>query len=227
MTPRVFALAFAVAAVGLTGCLAALDSVTCTLTSGRNSPPCTSFRRQVEADGDMGQQEAWQAEREARNEQNKRDARAAAAPACQRGDARACFTVAVYDERHHAARAAIAREYGVACRGEIAFGCLRLAAFADDPAVANASFARGCELGEARACSAAAEAMPDRAAAFHEAGCQLDDFDACASAAFAYLHAAGAPFNRVQAMALAVRGCDHGNKASCVLRDQARAAMTN
>ncbi|HSR97136.1 MAG TPA: hypothetical protein VLM79_08810 [Kofleriaceae bacterium] len=136
------------------------------------------------------------------------------------------MTVAVYDDRHHAARAEIAREYGVACRGDIAFGCLRLAALAADPAVANASLARGCELGEIRACAAAAEAMPDRAGAFYEAGCPLDDSDTCASAAFAYLYAAGAPFNRVQAMALAARGCDRGSKRSCALRDEARAAMT-
>jgi TPR repeat protein len=223
--PRLFALALAIA-VGLTGCVAALDSAICEITSSRNSPPCRSFGYRIEADGAAKQREAWNADREARNERNERDARTAEDPACQRGDARACLTVAVYDERHHAARAVIAREYGVACRGEIALGCLRLAAFAEDPALANASLARGCELGEIRACSAAAEAMPDGAGAFYEAGCQLGDFDACANAAFAYLHAAGAPFNRVQAMALAVRGCDHGSKTSCILRDEARAAMT-
>jgi TPR repeat protein len=225
MVPRLFALALAVA-VGQTGCVAALGSATCAIVRTRHSPPCTSFRDQVEADGEAEQREAWKADREARNEGNERDARTAAAPACQRGDARACLTVAVYDERHRAARAVIAREYGVACRGEIALGCLRLAAFAEEPAVANASLARGCELGEIRACSAAAEAMPDRAGAFYEAGCQLDDFDACASAAFAYLHAAGARFNRVHALALAVRGCDHRSERSCALRDEARAAMT-
>src|SRR5262245_42707922 len=132
----------------------------------------------------------------------ERTAREAAAPACDRGDAHSCLIVAVYDERHHGARATIARAYAVACRGDLAFGCYGAGRFEDDAAIALRTLARGCELGEPASCEAAATMDPVHEMKFHEAACWLNDDDACEVAALNWLSGNGVPANRRRAATL-------------------------
>jgi len=153
---------------------------------------------------------------------SERAARERAAPACDRGEAHACLTVAVYDERHHGRRATIARAYAVACRGDLAFGCYGAGRFEADAAIALPILVRGCELGEAASCEAAATMDPGRETKFHEAACWLNDDDACNVAALSWLYDTGGPVGRRRARPLLVHSCNLGSARSCELLERIR-----
>jgi TPR repeat protein len=153
-----------------------------------------------------------------RNADAERAARERAAPGCSGGDARSCLTIAVYDERHRGSRAAIARAYAVACRGDLGLGCYGAGRFEADASSALALFARGCKLGEAASCEAAATVDRVHETAFHEAACWLNDDEACAVAASHRLYGIDVPVDRVRAWRLAQHGCEHGNASACALQ---------
>ena len=208
------ALPFAVVVFGLAG-MSGCATLGCQLTKTEGQV------RACEAGVANGRAQAdAEHDRHASDAGRERAAREAAGPACEGGDAHACLTVAVYDERHDAPAAAVGHAYGVACDGDLGIACFGAGRFARDPSLAYARFARGCELGEQAACEAAARVSPDRATAFHEAACALRDYDACGRAGFAFLYGAGVPADRAHGLALIALGCDHGSAASCELRAQ-------
>jgi hypothetical protein len=115
-----------------------------------------SFISQCKASSDWGIDEEGSLEADARNREVADRSAAAehtayeqARPECERGNAHACLAVAVYEERHHGAPTAIVRNYAIACRADLGFGCYSAGRLTSDVAL----LARGCDLGEAAACA--------------------------------------------------------------------------
>ena len=212
----------------LAGCGAVASSVVSCIPSqsGNAGPDCRSVRENLRDSHARDARRLAEEERGYRGKRAERAHREAIGPACEAGDPRACLQAAVFDERHGVARAQVIREYEVACDGGLGFGCLGVARLTEsDPGPrARDAYVRACELGEVVACAEAATLAPERAVELHEKGCRVKASASCERAAFGYFHGAGAAIDRERAAMLAERGCAHGERPACLLRDEIAAS---
>ena len=137
------------------GC-AAVQKLGCAMEKSSSAEERCS--EEVDADSAVSSAERARAEKRALEHNDEKIAerehyRAARQP-CAEGDARACYTVALYDDHHGASDAQVEPRYRQACIAGVAHACFFAGEHEPAGELKLASYDHGCALGDPEACLA-------------------------------------------------------------------------
>jgi hypothetical protein len=170
-----------IAFAALTGCYRIGDAVVCAPSHHYDS--CRAGERAVREDDERAEHARERRELEAHDVMlDERDAYRRAIAPCEAGDARACLTVAIYDDRHGAPDSQVEPRYRLACVSGVGRACYLAGAHErahERRDLALASFEHGCELRDGESCYAGFELDGARIDLLQGA-CQQRFADACA-----------------------------------------------
>ncbi len=152
--------------------------------SGGAYESCMEMRQQPSGKdrAERKRRDEAKAEEARRDRETKQREYLAAKQPCSRGDAKACWIVAIHASLNKHDKAEILAALEVACDGNNAQACFELGMMRDDVA----RLAMACTLGHLRACQMAIAKDPSRAMELDSRACELNDGVACERVAAMY-----------------------------------------